>query len=341
MNDHGGVNGHPINYSIVDSANSPSTSAQVATRLVDQTKVAAIVGSDDLYACTTSNKLFQSSGTFVLDGLGIDPACWQTPNDTPVNNGPFFGYVVSAYFLAKVLHKSSLCAMVANISNARAIDNNVFKVIHTIIGQTVKQILYTPGQDLTPVVTQTAADGCKALIMVGNTATFTSMMKTAQLQGHTNGQITWMGLTTGYTQQAQQDLANVKGYWVNSEMLPWSLSSSDLTQYKALQKKYKFSLDSSAECGYLAAKVFVEALKTIKGPITRTSVGNALKGLKDASTFGLTGKPFTWGVYNLSSMFLQLKAGKWIPYGGPQGKWYHVPATKAEVHSVVSGQPLK
>ncbi|MBO0704223.1 MAG: ABC transporter substrate-binding protein [Candidatus Dormibacteraeota bacterium] len=341
VNSQGGIKGHPITYTSEDEANNASTSAQVGSRLIDQTKVDALVGGANMYQCSQNASLMASSGVYAIDGLGIDAACWRIPQDTPVNNGPLLGYAVALYFLSKVQHEQNLCAMAANLPNSLPTDYNAFNVVPQIIGQSVhKTLLWNPGGDLTPIVSGTKDNNCKALVMVGSEPTFISMMRTATSQGMTDGSITWMGLTTGYTTHAAQSIAQANGYWVNSELAPWSLDTGTVAEFKQLQKKAGFLLDSTAECGYLAAKMFVKALNTIQGPITRQSVGQAMAAMKDVSTDGLTGQPFTWGKYNLSSQFLQLKQGKFEPYGGPQGKWYTVPATSAQVKSIVTGQPV-
>jgi len=109
-----------------------------------------------------------------------------------------------------------------------------------------------------------------------------------------------------------------------------------LQEFKDLQKDAGFTLDSTAEGGYLAAKLFVTALRSIDGPVNRESVGKAMSSMKDVPTDGLTAQPFSWGRYNTSSQFLQLKDGQWEPHGGAQGAWYTLPATDDQIRSILT-----
>jgi branched-chain amino acid transport system substrate-binding protein len=256
-----------------------------------------------------------------------------------VNNGSELGEAVILYFLLKHLGVRNVCSMWPSTSNNIALLRNFTNVMKGVTGQVFHKVLIWNGGDLTPVIVGSKDNGCDATILGGSEATYISAMQTAENQGLTTGSITWFGLGTGYTQHVAQTVGHVTGFWANSEFLPWSLDSGNaaLTQFKQLQQQHGFLLDGTAEAGYTAARLFVAALKSIDGPITRQSVGQALRSMKDVSTGGLTGAPFTWGKFNISSQFLQLKDGQWVPYGGPDGKWYTLPATAAQVESIVTG----
>jgi branched-chain amino acid transport system substrate-binding protein len=72
---------------------------------------------------------------------------------------------------------------------------------------------------------------------------------------------------------------------------------------------------SFSEGGYLAATLFVDVLKGIKGEIDRASVTTALREMKPIDT-PMIGTPYTFGMAsqhapNSSSKFVQLREGKW------------------------------
>ena len=73
---------------------------------------------------------------------------------------------------------------------------------------------------------------------------------------------------------------------------------------------------SFSEGGYLAATLFVDVLKGIKGEIDRASVTTALREMKPIDT-PMIGTPYTFGMAsqhapNSSSKFVQLRDGKWV-----------------------------
>ena len=63
-------------------------------------------------------------------------------------------------------------------------------------------------------------------------------------------------------------------------MEPWHETTSRNQAYVDLMKKNNVGLDEFSTAGYISAMAFVEALKSIKGEVTRESVGEALKKLQ-------------------------------------------------------------
>ncbi|MFD4603784.1 ABC transporter substrate-binding protein [Streptomyces sp. NPDC058464] len=335
VNSEGGVAGRPIEYHVEDSASNAGTTAQVGTRLVDQTKVVALVGGSNGNQCTQIGRLMAAEKVYALDGQSADSACWRSPYATPLNNGPKLSLAVSAYFMMRNLGGDDVCTMWNSRSDSEKALENLERILKKLTGSEFRKVLEWTGGDLTPLVTQVRQNGCKAVILGGSAATYVSLMQTAANQGMTDGSVVWLGLGTGYTEKTRKSV-RADGYWSNSEFLPWSLDTDSLNEFRALQKEHGFLLDSTAESGYTAAKLFVTALKGIKGTIDRQSVGLALKSMKSVSTDGLTAKPFTWGQPNVSGQFLELKNGEWSPYGGSTGKWYTLPASDEDVRSLLT-----
>jgi branched-chain amino acid transport system substrate-binding protein len=253
-----------------------------------------------------------------------------------VNNGPFLSGAVAMYFLQTELGGSDVCTMWPNTGQSLAPLDNLTAVVGSMTGHRLRKALLWSGGDLTPIVSGAKQNACKAVILGGSEATYVSTMRTAGDQGMTDGSVVWLGMTTGYTRNVATAVGQVSGYWTNSEFLPWCLDDPALQEFKDLQEDAGFTLDSTAEGGYLAAKLFVTALRSIDGPVDRESVGKAMSSMKDVPTDGLTAQPFSWGRYNTSSQFLQLKDGRWEPHGGAQGAWYTLPATDDQVRSILT-----
>ncbi|WTN37510.1 ABC transporter substrate-binding protein [Streptomyces sp. NBC_00631] len=244
--------------------------------------------------CTQVGRLVAGNKVYALEGQSADSACWNTPYATPLNSGPKLSLAVSSYFLMKNLGGEDVCTMWNSREDSNKALNNFQRILKKLTGRELRKVLSWNGGDLTPILTQVRQNGCKAVLLGGTSATYVSLMQAAANQGLTNGSIVWLGLGTGYTEKVANSV-RTSGYWSNSEFLPWSLDTSALEEFRDLQKEHGFSLDSTAESGYTAAKLFVTALKGIKGKIDRKSVGTALRSMKNVSTDGLTAKPFTWG----------------------------------------------
>ena len=75
-------------------------------------------------------------------------------------------------------------------------------------------------------------------------------------------------------------------------------------------------LTSFAQGGYLAATIFVDALRGIDTEITRESVAQAMLALEPYGT-PLLGTPYTFGpgdahAPNQASKFVELRDGRWM-----------------------------
>lgn len=340
VNAAGGIHGQKIDYTYENDAASFSTGASAGLDLIDNKNVVALVGGSSLFGCSANLSAVAKAKVYAIEGLGVDQGCWETPYNTPVNNGPLLGYLVSLEYLAVDKHITSLCTMVNDQTPAAVkSDENAIAAFTEISGISVKSVaLWTPGANLTPLIAQWSSAGCKAVVMIGTDPVFVGLMRTAASENLLH-KITFLGLTTALSGTVASELGSTaNGMYINSEFEPWPTgTSAAVTQFNQLAAKYHFEDDSTAEAGYTAATVFVKILEGIKGPITRASVGAALVAAKDVSTDGLTAAPFTWGQFNLSSQFLQLENGKFV---NTDGKWYTVNASASLIHDVVTSTPV-
>ncbi len=56
VNANGGINGRPVHYSVEDDQWNPETAAQVAAKLVNDTKVVGMVGNSSFVECAANAK---------------------------------------------------------------------------------------------------------------------------------------------------------------------------------------------------------------------------------------------------------------------------------------------
>jgi branched-chain amino acid transport system substrate-binding protein len=109
----------------------------------------------------------------------------------------------------------------------------------------------------------------------------------------------------------------VEGAIAVAVMEPLDGKSPQVAEFLQHQKKYlpKTNPTTYSLHGYNAAKVFVDAVKRIKGDMTAEALVNSLEGMKDVNT-GLMG-PLNFSkdqhAGSLSVAFLRAKDGKWEP----------------------------
>jgi len=316
VNAQGGVGGRMIKYSVEDDKLDPGAAAQAARRLVDNQGVYVQVGSASLLECTANANFYKERGVYSVQGTGVDPACFSTPNISPVNTGPYTGLVISLYYASEVLGHKKVCSFAlgnpvqqpgwrAAIERYTKITGKALTLDERNVGNT---------DDMTSFVLKAKRAGCDASVFVGIEPQVVSWVQAAKAQNITG--ITWIFLTPAYTEKVAEVLAKGgEGIYANSEFEPFLSPSPVLEDWNKLMKEKGVPLTSFSEGGYLAATVIVDVLKGIKGEITRETVSEALRNLQSYKT-PLIGTPYSVGTAdkhtpNSSSKFVRLVGGKW------------------------------
>ena len=100
VNDNGGINGHPIKYTLYNEQLNPAQEAALARKLIESDKVVGIVGNTSFAECGTNAKYYKSKG-FVVIGAGVQAECYSTPSFAETNMGPRYSNIGAAQALVK------------------------------------------------------------------------------------------------------------------------------------------------------------------------------------------------------------------------------------------------
>jgi branched-chain amino acid transport system substrate-binding protein len=171
--------------------------------------------------------------------------------------------------------------------------------------------------DPTPTVINASRAGCEAVVFTGIGPQIVAIMKAVQAQGLTD-KIDWLALASAYTTDMPQALGEAgEGLYANSQFEVLDADTSAAREWAELMRKHDVPVSSFAQGGYLAARIFVEALRSIDGPITRDSVTDALHQVT-AYESPLMGSPFSFAPgdrhsSNVSSRIVQVRDGAWEP----------------------------
>ena len=297
VNEDGGINGREINYTVVDDRGDPSAAAQASRQLIDQQEVVANVGSASLVDCSANAATYQRSDVVAVQGLGVDPACFSSPNISPVNTGPFAGYTSLMYFASETLGHDKVCAVILTVPGLTEGYEAAVERWTEITGKTPLFVdtSLTVNDDPTPAVLRAKDAGCQAVTFNSNPPQTVTVMKAAQAQGALET-IDWIALTVSYNTEILDAFAanNSWGLYVNSEFEPWSGDSEDLDDWRGLMEENDLPQGSDSLAGYVAATIMVEVLEGIDGDITRESVTQAFKELEPIDN-PLMGSPYTFG----------------------------------------------
>ena len=100
VNDNGGINGHPIKYTLYNEQLNPAQQRALAKKLVESDKVVGVVGNTSFTECGTNAKYYKSKG-FIVIGAGVQAECFGTPNFVEVNMGPRYSDIGAAQALVR------------------------------------------------------------------------------------------------------------------------------------------------------------------------------------------------------------------------------------------------
>ncbi|MCY4631119.1 MAG: ABC transporter substrate-binding protein [bacterium] len=318
VNAAGGIGGRPIELIIEDDGGTPEGAATAARKLVEQDDVVAMVGSASTLECVVNTGLYAEAGVYSIQGTGVDPLCFLSPNISPVNTGPYAGITVSLFYASETLGFENVCNVNLFVvpDLAPAFDAAVARW-EELTGKSLafRIAAATLQDDPTPLMLQARDAGCQAVVIDGVEPHALAVGRAIEAQGL--GDITWIGLTSYYTDAIAGQLGSAgNGLQANSEFEPYGSTSPVLDDWRQLMIDSDVALTSFAQGGYLAATIFAEVLQGIDGEISRESVGAALLALDRYDT-PLLGTPYSFGdapihAPNQASKFVVLQDGAWV-----------------------------
>jgi branched-chain amino acid transport system substrate-binding protein len=296
VNAAGGINGCKIDYEIADDKADPQVAAQAARDFIDNKKVVAMTGGASLLECAVNAPTYKRSNVRSVDGLGVDPVCFNSPNIAPVNVGPYTLTTAMGLFATKTLKTKNLCAMFIIIGGTQEAYKAAIDRWEKLTGQKAKMIdLTVPiSGDYTPFVIKARDAGCDAVVSNAIEPGVVAWVKTADAQKITG--INWLFLSPGYTVEVTKALADSKQpIYVGTEWEPYTEQNSPANKdWIAAMNAAKRPLTAFSQGGYLSAQATLDIIKSINGPVTRDSVNKALLSMKPAS-YPLAGSPYVFG----------------------------------------------
>ncbi|WP_370963147.1 ABC transporter substrate-binding protein [Amycolatopsis sp. cg9] len=293
----GGVNGRKIEYKAIDDKGDPAAAAAAAREVVGGDSAVALVGSSSLIECEINEKYYEQQKILSMPGIGVDPACFSSPNIAPVNVGPFHDMTLTLLYGTEVLKLDDVCALLEIAGNTLPAYQAAIGEWTKITGKKLKYVDSTVpygGSDYTPYIVKARAAGCKAITVNPVEPDSIGQLKAAQAQGWTD--VTWLLLTSVYSENYAKAISNAgAGVYVPAEFYPFTDATAAANQeWRDLMAKNKIPLTSFSQGGYLAAKYFLAVLRGMKGDITRETVTKALREMKPISD-PMVGTPYVFG----------------------------------------------
>lgn len=296
-NANGGLDGRPIQYTAFDDKGDPTTASSSAREAVESGAV-AMVGGASVLDCEVNHAYYAQNGIMSIQGTGVDPFCFTTPNISPVNTGPYVDTTLTLVYGSEQLGLERICGFVAIAGSTREAYQ---EAIDAWTAQTGKELVLLDDTltyetaDYTPYVIKAKQAGCDGIYSNAIEPGYIGLMNAAEAQGLND--MTFLFLTSGYSQQfAEATTFTGQGIHVPAEFLPFSDESLEgNAEWRALMEQHNVPLTAFAQGGYLAAKHFIQVLESMDGDITRENVTAALQGMTEPIETPMTGTPWIFG----------------------------------------------
>lgn len=281
VNADGGVNGHQIKYTALDDKGDPATAQSDARQLVGEDNAVALVGGASLIECEINEKYYEQNKILSMPGVGVDTGCFNSPNISPANVGPFNDMTLTLLYGSEVLGLDNVCVLLEIAGSTRPTYQAAIDRWTAATGQKpsyVDDTLPYGAADYKSYLVKARDAGCKALAINPVEPDAIAQVNGAKEIGWND--VTWLYLTSVYSENFAKSVTDAgAGIYVPAEFYPYTTVNDQTKDWQDLMAANKIPLTAFSQGGYLAAKFFVEVLKTIKGDVTRESVTDALHNM--------------------------------------------------------------
>jgi branched-chain amino acid transport system substrate-binding protein len=299
VNDNGGINGRPIKYIVETEQTDPQQVAALATKLIDDDKVLAIVGSTSLIDCAVNHTTYEQRGFNVIVA-GVPFQCFSTPNIAAVNMGPYYSsegaaqYLVSQGVKTMVVAGANVPGGDHDISGVTAIAkaNNIPSK-----GAYLENVPISDASGIAVKLTQAAGDG-GGVVLNFTPPEGLKILQAAEQQGLID-KVKWAWSTPGNDASVVQALGAA---WngklgVNAELALVDSTGPDNSLYQKITKQYAptIPLGSFGQMGFVAADIITHTLLGLSpSDLTPQGVNTAIRQIKNFKTDILC-KPWYFG----------------------------------------------
>jgi branched-chain amino acid transport system substrate-binding protein len=293
----GGLDGRPIQYEILDDKADPAAATAAARDAVGKNAV-AMVGSASLLDCEINSKYYETEGIVSIQGTGVDPFCFTSPNVSPVNTGPYVDTTLTLTYGSETLGLEKICGLLAIAGSTRPAYQAAIDEWTKATGKSFAFIDDTVpygGADYTPYVIKAKEAGCDGIYVNAVEPEAAGLLKAAEAQGMND--MTFLLLTSTYSAQFAEAANFVgKGVYVPAEFAPFTVDGvAANTEWAGVMEKHKVDQSAFAQGGYLAAKNFITMIESMDGDITKETVTKAFKAQTEGNASDMAGDPWIFG----------------------------------------------
>ncbi|MFE6871202.1 ABC transporter substrate-binding protein [Kitasatospora sp. NPDC057692] len=318
VNAAGGIKGRKLELVSMDDAMNPQRSTEAAVDLVKSKKVIALVGSSSAVDCGLNRATYSKERIVSIPAVGVDPACFTSPNIAPVNPGPFNLLTANLYYASEVLKRDKVCLDYTVLPGSGGGIEDAIKKWTVLTGKQLahKELAIAEGDPTKYLVADKGA-GCQAVLYNGIVGPYFAQAKTQGMDD-----VDFIVGANSYTDANAQAIPSGLKVYAGTEWQPYTdttLPGND--RWSQLVDKNKIQKTAFSQGGVMAADLFVQVLKGMSGPITRETVTEAFKTMQPIE-YPMVGTPWVFGDSDAhnpvqGSRFVQAVDGAWkvLPEG--------------------------
>lgn len=285
VNDNGGINGRPIDYSYQDDQLDPTKTAQLAAGLAADENIVGLVGDATFIGCDVANAEYAKAGLYSITGVGVPQACYTASNIAPVNAGPRQSALGLLQWLEQEGKTDAVYTVGLNTQgNGDWVEAGLKEYAAAKGINIVGSELSDPAEsNWLPLIQKIKDSGATSVIIV-DPGPITAAILAAVEQQDARGDITWTCTASCYDAQFGSQVGPYwEGFVVNSELQLVTNAGDDNELWKSVMDAYAADdapRDTFSQAGFLSAKMFTDALLQLDpADISRETVSQAMLGI--------------------------------------------------------------
>lgn len=295
VNANGGINGRPIEYLIEDDQWNPEVAAQVATKLVKDEEVVALVGNASFVEMGVNAKLYEEEGVMAMASGCAVAECFESKNIVSTNQGPLPSSVGAAQWAVANLGATNVVCIGLTIPSVGPYScgwTEKYMQSKDLAGSSV--LLDPAAADMNSAFLEAVASGADT-ILVNLPAGMAAAFLKAALESGQRDSYKWISSTPLYDRDVPAMLgADWSGVmYVNIELTPIDGTGPDATNWRAVLDTHGNAddpRDTFSQAGYLSARFFVDAmLQQDPAKLDRATVTEAIRNIKNFTSDLLCG----------------------------------------------------
>src|SRR5215211_7722339 len=286
VNDNGGIKGHPVNYVVRTHGSDPQQVGSLATKLVEDDKVAAFVGNTSILDCPVNHEYYEKNDFYAIVA-GVPNECFNTPNIAALNMGPLYSSLGAVRYLVDHGAKGTMVIVSPKQPGNEAVNQGALTYAKEKGLKTISRTETVPISDpasLAQAIVSQAGDG-GGVVLDFTPPEGVKIMQAVAQQGLID-KVMW-GSSTPLNDTSVPDAVGKEWenkMFINAELALLDSNGPDMQLYRAINKKYSPDnpLGSFGQMGFVAAKMFTDTvLKLPEDKLNKEGINDALLNIKD------------------------------------------------------------